>query len=103
MEGRAEAAARGDAVSQAGEAVQARPRRGEGQFEEGAGLLPQRGGAWVHARDGRRRVDLLGDGEEGGGDRLVPARGGARRSHRTVQFGHLLLTRYQIIKKNSNF
>lgn len=78
VEGRAEAAARGDAVSEVGEAVQARPRRGEGQFEEGAGFIPQRGGAWVHARDGGRRVGLLGDGEEGGGDCLVSEGGGAR-------------------------
>lgn len=78
VEGRAEAAARGDAVSEVGEAVQARPRRGEGQFEEGAGFIPQRGGAWVHAGDGRRRVGLLGDGEEGGGDCLVSEGGGAR-------------------------
>lgn len=67
----APAAEGGDAAAPLGEAVQARPGRGGGELGEGPRLVPEGGGAWVHARHGRRWPNVLGDGEEGGRHRVV--------------------------------
>ncbi|CAA3019135.1 Hypothetical predicted protein [Olea europaea subsp. europaea] len=48
VEGRAPAVEGSLAVPEVGQAVQARPRRSEAQFEEGLGFLLGRSGAWVH-------------------------------------------------------
>lgn len=62
----APAAERGDAAAPLGEAVQARPRGGASELGEGTRVVPEGGGAWVHARHGRCWPNVLGDGEEGG-------------------------------------
>lgn len=77
VEGGAPPAEGVDAAPPVGEAVQARARRRQGEPGQGAGLVPERSRAWIHARDGRRGARVLGERGEGESGGVVPEGGGA--------------------------